>query len=127
MRYTLYRLTAEGRTPTEGITCEMHGCQYVKDGDNLAYLTGTTQQIDDTLAACNFTELSEQQAKVFAASCMPVSTIDMMGNVFYPQPPIVEVDGTIRVPWSDAPFGTPDQAERLEAVETAVLDLVLGG
>ena len=126
MRYTLYRLTETGETPTENITCGMRGCEYVKDGDNLAYLTGTKIQIDYTLEACDYTELTEQQAKDFAASCMPESTTDMMGRVFYPLTPIVQADGTIRVPWSDAPLGTPDQIARLEAVETTVLDLLLG-
>ena len=129
MKYVKYQLKSDGSQPSYSNNAIFSGGAYKCGEWYVGYLDGTSNDMSDFIlhnAEFYMTEITQAEAVQLVNSSLPASSVDTYGKTIYPSTQ-VQTDGTIVIVWRDTPQGMPSKDDRLEAVEAALLDIVLGG
>jgi len=127
MKYVKYQLKSDGSQPSYSNNAIFSGGAYKCGEWYVGYLDGTSNDMSDFIlhnAEFYMTEITQAEAVQLVNSSLPTYTIDNYGHTIYPSAK-VQTDGTIIIKWSMTPNGILTIAERLDAIETAIIDLVI--
>jgi len=127
MKYVKYQLKNDGSQPSYANSTLFSGGAYKCGEWYVGYLYGSDDNINDFILNnqdYSMAEITQEEAVQLVASALPQSSTDNYGRTIYPSPKVLS-DGTIVIIWSDVPKGIPSIAERLDAVELAIVDLAI--
>lgn len=136
MRYVMYKLKRvvtptgeEFHQPVCETGATFLGGQYSNGIWYLGYIDGSDVQVQDFVASCaadfSMYEASINEAKNFILQCAPSSITDGFGNTLYPLEPEELLNGVLVMRWTNTPPNIPSIQDRVNALEDAMLDLLL--